>query len=277
MIIDAHHHLWQYSSTNYSWIDSSMSFLQQDFLLKELNQVCQKNNVDGTVVVQARESIEETRWLLSLANKSELIKGVVGWIDLKSDDLTEQLAAFSVEKKLVGFRHVIQGEADELSLKSGSFLMGLKLLAKYNYRYDLLIFPNQLQSAIAMLEKVPELNVVLDHIAKPNMKTHEGFQQWQSDIELLAKNPKVYCKLSGLVTEADWTNWQGKDFQPYLDTVLACFGEKRVMYGSDWPVCLLAGEYEDVLSIVDDFVKNGKPCLKKQVFSESAVCFYGLK
>ncbi len=274
MNIDAHHHLWKYTAQEYDWIDESMSILRKDFLLDELSQVCDENDIDGTIVVQARQSLEETHWLLQLASQSSLIKGVVGWIDIKSADLSQQLATLANKEKLVAFRHVIQGESDANFMLNSAFISGLKVLAQHGYRYDLLIYAHQLPTAIQMLEQIPELKVVIDHIAKPNIKTKQDFQQWQHDMQTLAKNKNVYCKLSGMITETDWNNWKVEELQPYMSSVYQYFGSDRIMFGSDWPVCLLAGQYPTVKQIVKDFILAQDETALNEVFGENALRFY---
>ncbi|GAA6204560.1 amidohydrolase family protein [Thalassotalea sp. SU-HH00458] len=276
MRIDAHHHLWQYNPEEYDWIDDSMVVLKKNFLIEELQQTLANNHIDGSIAVQARQSIEETNWLLSLANSSAEIKGVVGWIDLKSETLNHQLKQCKSHKKLVGFRHVIQGETDPDFMRNDKFIHGLKALAEHGYCYDLLIYAHQLPSAIEMLAKVPDLRVVIDHIAKPNIKTGDEFSRWQYGMKTLAKNPNVYCKVSGMVTEADWQNWQYENFVPYLDTIFQYFGENRVMFGSDWPVCLVAGDYSKVKQIIHDYLSNKNQQTIGNVFGLNAAKFYQL-
>ena len=274
MYIDAHHHLWRFDPVEYDWIDDSMSVLRKDFLIKELEKTLYKNGFSSSIVVQARQSLEETHWLLDIAKQTDLIKGVVGWIDLKSKRLAQHLEAFTQREKLVGFRHVIQGEEDEDFLLNPDFIRGLKIIADKGYRYDLLIFANQLESAEKMLAQVPNLHVVIDHIAKPDIKSKGDFDIWRKGMAKLAEYPNCHCNLSGMVTEADWKNWQGADFQPYMKTVLALFGENRLMFGSDWPVCLVAVEYETVKKLVIDFLSVYAPNAKNSILGENACHFY---
>jgi L-fuconolactonase len=276
MYIDAHQHLWAFDPIEYDWIDDSMKVLKQDFQLTELEQTLSKNGFSGSVAVQARQSLQETLWLTMLASQSDFIKGVVGWIDLKSEQLPEQLATLSSHKKLVGFRHVLQGESDPDFMRNADFIRGLKVLADKGYRYDLLIFAHQLPAAIEMLDQVPNLHVVIDHIAKPKIKSGEGFEQWQHNMKILAENPQCYCKLSGMVTEADWQNWTSDDIQPYMQTVLELFTVKRLMFGSDWPVCLVAGEYQTIKQLVLDFIKKHAPNAEEDIFANNANHFYQL-
>jgi L-fuconolactonase len=274
MYIDAHHHLWAFNPVEYDWIDDSMALLRKDFLVDELEKTLYANGFSASIVVQARQSLEETLWLIDLANQSDLIKGVVGWIDLKNEQLCKQLDALSSHKKLVGFRHVIQGETDPNFMSNPDFIRGLNIIADKGYRYDLLIFSHQLPAAIEMLDQVPNLHVVIDHIAKPNIKTGEQFQQWQKNMRKLSENQQCYCKLSGMITEADWKNWTNGDLQPYMKTVLSLFTEKRVMFGSDWPVCLVAGEYQTIKQLVLDFISLYAPQAKQDIFGNNARHFY---
>jgi L-fuconolactonase len=276
MYIDAHHHLWNFDPVEYDWIDDSMSLLQRDFLVKDLEQTLTTNGFSASVAVQARQSMQETLWLLSLAETTDLIQGVVGWIDLKSDDLAQQLDELSDYSKLVGFRHVIQGETDPAFMQHPDFIRGLTLLADRGYRYDLLIFAHQLPAAAKMLAKVPHLPVVIDHIAKPDIKDKTDFEQWKKGMRILADNPACYCKLSGMVTEADWSNWKASEFQPYMKTVWELFGDERVMFGSDWPVCLVAAKYNRVKQLVCDFIDIHTPEAKDYIFGKNAQCFYQL-
>lgn len=276
MYIDAHHHLWNYDPVEYDWIDDSMAILKKDFLLKDLEKTLHLNGFSTSIAVQARQSMEETLWLLDLAEQTNLIKGVVGWIDLKAETLAQELDKLAKYKKLVGFRHVIQGESDPTFMQNPDFIRGLQMLADKGYRYDLLIFAHQLPAAAQMLEQVPNLHVVIDHIAKPDIKSKSDFDAWQQGMAVLAHNANCYCKLSGMVTEADWTTWTNADLQPYLKTVWDLFGLQRVMFGSDWPVCLVAAQYQQVKQLVLDFVNTQSPHANKLVMGENAQRFYQL-
>jgi len=276
MYIDAHHHLWNFDPVEYDWIDDSMAVLKKDFLIKELEKTLHLNGFSSSIAVQARQSMDETLWLLKLADKTDLIKGVVGWIDLKSDTLAQQLDELAEHKKLVGFRHVIQGENDPAFMQNPDFIRGLKMLADRGYRYDLLIFSHQLPAAAEMLAQIPNLHVVIDHIAKPDIKSRSDFDTWQQNMAVLAHNAKCYCKLSGMVTEADWLNWHSDDFHPFMQTVLDLFGQDRIMFGSDWPVCLVAADYDQVKSLVLDFINVQAPDAKELILGQNAHKFYQL-
>ena len=248
MIIDAHHHLWEFNQEDYGWIDESMSILKRDYLPAELEGMLAGSGVAGTVVVQARQKIEETAWLLKLAEENDFIKAVVGWVDLQSEDLDRQLERFSFHPKLAGVRHVIHDEPDDDFMLSPGFVKGIGKLKKYDLCYDLLLYPKQLSRAAELVLKFPDQRFVLDHIAKPAIR--EGvLYPWEDDLALLAACPNVWCKISGMVTEADPRNWKYEDMVPYLDVVVEAFGTDRIMLGSDWPVCLLAGEYGEVMNI----------------------------
>jgi L-fuconolactonase len=255
MKIDAHQHFWMYNPIEYSWIDSRMEKLKRNFLPADLFPETKFSQIDGTIAVQARQTLEETRWLLQLADENDFIKGVVGWVDLCSDKVEEQLKEFSLNPKLVGVRHVVHDEPDDQFMARKDFRKGISLLIKYKLTYDLLIFPKHINPATDLVQKFPEQKFILDHIAKPHIKDQTK-EPWASDIRNLAKNPNVYCKLSGMVTEADWFRWDKSDFEFYLDTVFECFGPDRLMIGSDWPVCTVVGSYSKVLSIANDFIKS---------------------
>ena len=276
MYIDAHHHLWNYDPVEYDWIDDSMAILKKDFLIKDLEKTLHHNGFSSSIAVQARQSMEETLWLLTLAEQTNLIKGVVGWIDLKSDTLAQQLDELAKYKKLVGFRHVIQGENDPDFMQNPDFIRGLQMLADRGYRYDLLVFAHQLPAAAEMLAQIPNLHVVIDHIAKPDIKSRSDFDTWQQNMAVLAHNAKCYCKLSGMVTEADWLNWHSDDFHPFMQTVLDLFGQDRIMFGSDWPVCLVAADYDQVKSLVLDFINVQAPDAKELILGQNAHKFYQL-
>lgn len=276
MHIDAHQHFWQYTDEDYGWIGENEQIIKRDFLPEHLLPVLQQNQIDGCVAVQARQTLEETQWLLALAKKHHFIKGVVGWVDIRSEHLIDQLNQFSNESKLKGFRHVLQDEADPDFMLQDAFIRGLQLIAQHEYVYDLLIFSHQLPQAIKLIKTLPQLPMVIDHIAKPNIATGEGFALWEANIQTIAQHKHVYCKVSGMVTEADVNAWEKGDFTRYLDVIFAAFGTERIMYGSDWPVCLLGGDYKEIKTIVEDYLTQYCPNAKKQVFGLTAEKFYSL-
>ena len=230
-----------------------MAVLQRNFLPEDLAVLLKANGLDGSVAVQARQSIEETAWLLDLADKNPFIKGVVGWLDLRSEKLESQLAEYASHPKLVGVRHVVQGEPDDRFILGDKFMRGIEKLLDHNLTYDILIFPKQLSASIEFVKNFPEHRFVLDHIAKPFIK--DGIiSPWDEQINRLASYPNVFCKISGMVTEADWRHWTILDFSPYLDVIINAFGLDRVMFGSDWPVCTVAASYDKVIEIVSSYL-----------------------
>ncbi len=275
MKIDAHQHFWQYDPEEYGWIGAGMEVLKKDRLPTDLAPLLEAAGIDGTVAVQARQSLTETEWLLTLADQHPLIKGVVGWVDLRSPALREQLARFKAHARFRGVRHVVQDEPDQFMLRA-DFLRGLGLLAEFDLTYDILVFPRHLPVACEVVEQFPDQPFVLDHIAKPFIKDGR-VTPWDMDIRRLAAYPNVCCKVSGMVTEADWQAWQPADFRPYLDIVFEAFGSRRIMFGSDWPVCTLAGSYAEVVELVDDYVGQLSAAEQANVWGETARRFYGLE
>jgi L-fucono-1,5-lactonase len=253
MRLDAHQHFWKYDPARYGWISDEMAVLKRDYLPRELKPVLVANGLDGSIAVQARHSVDETRWLLELAEQNDFIKGVVGWVDLRSGKLREQLAQLAGRKRLVGVRHVVQDEPDDEFMMRPEFRRGIAQLVEFGLVYDLLVYPRHLPVAVRLVREFPKQRFVLDHIAKPGIA--KGLMEpWARDIRELAKFPNVSCKLSGMVTEARWNQWKTGDFRPYLDTVFEAFGAGRLMIGSDWPVCTLSGDYAATTSIVIRYV-----------------------
>jgi len=250
--IDAHQHFWKYSVADYGWINDAMAVLKRDFLPEDLRPLLQSNGFDGSIAVQARQTLDETRWLLELADRNEFILGVVGWVDLCSSHVGDQLREFAGNRKLVGVRHVVQDEPDDRFMLRPEFRRGIAQLAEFGLVYDLLLYPRHLPAAIQLVREFPDQSFVLDHIAKPPIAegARSEIELWTHNIEELATSPNVACKLSGMVTEANWRLWKIEDFQPYLDAVLRAFGPSRLMIGSDWPVCTLAANYASTLGIV---------------------------
>ena len=275
MIIDAHQHFWIYDPVRDSWIDESMQILKRNFLPEDLARIIKENSIDGTIAVQADQSENETNFLLGLAEKNTWISGVVGWVDLMAQDIEEKLEHFSSYKKLKGFRHIVQAEPDENFMLNEKFRNGIGQLKNYNFTYDILIYPHQLPAAIKLTEKHPDQKFILDHIAKPSIKK-KGIEPWASGIKELAMNPNVFCKISGIITEADHRNWKSKEIYPYLDIVFNAFGYDRLLFGSDWPVCLLAGLYNQVINLIDEYMKNASDENKEKIFGKNAVSFYNI-
>ena len=273
--IDSHQHFWIFNEREYGWMGESMKVIKKDHLPSDLAEEQKKIGFNGSVAVQARQNLEETEWLLKLSDQYDMIKGVVGWVDLRSPEVEKQLEKYSKHPKLVGVRHVIQDESVDFILGK-DFLNGIGLLKQFYLVYDILIFPKHLPNSIKFVEKFPELTFVLDHIAKPNIKD-KTISPWKEDMQHLAKFKNVYCKVSGMVTEADWHHWKPEDFKPYLDIVFNAFGTDRVMIGSDWPVCRVAGDYSKVLGIVEDYIKNFSEPDKEKILGGNAVKAYKLK
>jgi L-fuconolactonase len=279
MRIDAHQHFWHYSATEYPWIGAGMERLARDYLPANLAPHLATAGLSGSVAVQARQSLAETRWLLNLADQNPLVKGVVGWVDLRSDRVADDLVEFAPHPKFVGVRHVVQDEPDPRFLLGEAFIRGLRHLAPLSLTYDLLLYPHQLPAAAELAAILPEQPFVLDHLAKPRVRdgTAAALEPWRRDLEALARHANVSCKLSGLVTEAAWQGWRRADFTPYLQVALDAFGPDRLMFGSDWPVCLVAAEYADVAGIVMDFIGPLTAAERQAILDNTATRFYGLQ
>lgn len=272
MKIDAHQHFWRYDAEQYPWIPTG-SPLHRDWLPADLAPLLAAAGLNGCIAVQARQSLVETHWLLELAEHHAIIKGVVGWVDLRSPKVEHDLAALAPHPKFRGVRHVVQDEPDPDFMLGPDFLRGIGLLKNFNLTYDLLIYPSQLPAAIQLVHRFPEQSFVLDHLAKPPIK--EGtLEPWATHISELAKAPNVLCKVSGMVTEADHAAWQPADFLPYLEVVFEAFGENRLMFGSDWPVCLLAASYPQTYSLVEEFTRSLSPSAREKFFGGNAAQFY---
>ena len=274
MRVDSHQHFWAYSAKEYDWIDDNMSVLKEDFLPAQLEPLLLENGLSKSVAVQARCTDGETEWLLELAEGDSCVAGVVGWLDLKADDLEPKLAKYTKNKKFVGLREILQGQEPEFMLDE-SFIAGVKTLKKYDLAYDILVFPRHLKAVKSFVAQLDaDQRLVIDHLAKPLIG--EGLiDEWAEDMHEVAKNPNVYCKLSGMVTEAGKA-WKDEDFTAYMDVIFSAFGEDRIMYGSDWPVCLLEADYKKVYSLAADYVAaKGEQALEK-VFGANAVKFYKL-
>ena len=276
IMIDAHHHFWKYKPEEYGWIDDTMSVLKQDYLPEDLELELHKTNTSGTVVVQARQSIDETRWLLDMADKHSFIKGVVGWLDLRSPVLEQQLKELASHPKLVGLRHVIHDEPDDDFMLGPDFMKGIAQLEAFELSFDLLLFPRHLARAVKLVRTFPNQRFVLDHLGKPDIKGGK-MEPWKNDIATLAGYPNVWCKLSGMVTEADLKQWHYKDLLPYMEVVLNAFGPDWIMLGSDWPVCRLAGEYSEVLKIVLIFLESMDKKDRAKILYRNAIDCYQLK
>jgi len=273
--IDSHQHFWRYEPMDYPWINDGMTVLKRDFLPGDLVPLMRSAGFQGSVAVQARQSIEETEFLLELADQHEFIRGVVGWVDLRSDKIHSQLSKYSAHSKFRGVRHVVQDEPDDQFMVRPDFKHGIATLKDFDLRYDLLVFPRQLPAAVTLVETFPSQAFVLDHMAKPNIRGGE-IEPWKTLVERLAKSQNVSCKLSGMVTEATLGNWQAGEFHRYLDIVIAAFGLDRVMIGSDWPVCTLSGGYQSVLNIVIDYIKQFSNQEQTAILGGNCSRFYGI-
>lgn len=274
MRIDSHQHFWKYHPVKDAWITDDMKVIQRDFLPEDIMPVLAENRIDGCVAVQADQSEAETDFLLQCAAENDSIKGVVGWIDLRADNLEERLNYYAANKKLKGFRHIVQAEPDGFLLQS-DFINGVKQLHKLGYTYDVLVFSRQLKDVIPFVAQVSHQKLVIDHGAKPDIKDKE-IKNWTAQLKEVAQHEKVYCKVSGLITEAGWNSWKPEDIYPYLDVIFNAFGTQRVMYGSDWPVMLLAGEYRQWVDLLNDYLRNFDEADKSRFWGQNAIEFYNL-
>lgn len=274
MTIDSHQHFWKYTPAEYPWMKPEWP-IRRDFLPPDLAPLLKAAGLDGCVAVQAQQTVAEARWLLSLADAHPIIKGVVGWVDLQSDRVEEQLAELARHPRFVGVRHVVQDEPDDNFMLRPAFQRGIGKLRQFNLAYDLLVFPKQLPAAIRLVANFPEQRFVLDHIAKPPIAAGT-LSPWREQLRELAKAPNVWCKVSGMVTEAKWDGWRADDFRPYLDVVFAAFGVERLMFGTDWPVATLAGSYEQVHRLAADYTQSLTAEARAQFFGGNAAEFYRL-
>lgn len=275
MRIDTHQHFWKFDPIRDSWITEEMQVIRRDFSPLDIQFVLERNGFGGSVAVQADQSKEETAYLVQLANDYPFIKGVVGWIDLQAADIRQQLDGYQSDTVIKGFRHIVEGEVDPDFLIRPAVLNGLKALADYGYTYDLLIRPRHYAATLDCVQQNPNLQFVLDHIAKPPIKS-KAFDEWAAFIDALSAFPNVVCKVSGLATEADWDGWKLDDFKQYLEHIFARFGKERIMYGSDWPVCLLAASYEESIAIVEDKLGQFTAAEKNAFWAENAIRVYNL-
>ena len=272
--IDAHQHFWKFDPVRDSWIDETMQKIQRDFLPEDLLPLLQENQFSGCVAVQASQSEEETNFLVDLAAKNQFIKGVVGWVDLRNENIEERLNHFSSNKIIKGFRHVVQGEADDFMLRK-DFQNGISALKQFNYTYDILIFHRQLPAAIQLVNQFHDQPFVIDHIAKPDIKSGE-ISSWKKGIQEISKAENVSCKISGMVTEADWKNWKTDDLKPYLDVIFENFSADKLMFGSDWPVLNVASDYAEVVKTLEDYIVQLSVKNQNKIWFENAISFYKL-
>jgi L-fuconolactonase len=275
MRIDAHQHFWRYTPQSHAWIDDAMAALKRDFLPADLAPLLRDAGFDGSIAVQAEQTPEETAWLLSLAEAHPFIRGVVGWTDLRSPAVEAQLGALAAHPKLRGVRHVLQDEPDDRFMLQPEFVRGVRALAPFGLTYDILIYPHQMAAAFELTQMLPDQPFVIDHIAKPRIRDRE-IDGWSRGMAALARGRNVYCKLSGLVTEADWATWTVDDLRPYMDVIFDWFPPERVMIGSDWPVCTLAGPYARVVEAARAYLDRLPRQARDAVMGETAARFYGL-
>ncbi len=272
--IDSHQHFWQYHPAVHEWISEDMAVIRKNFLPEDLAPVLQEQNIDGCVAVQADQTENETDFLIGLAKENSSIKGVVGWIDLRAENLQERLAHYQQIPVVKGFRHVLQGE-DPAFMLQPSFLKGIAKLKDFGFTYDILVFPKHLSAAMELVKQFPDQAFVIDHIAKPFIK--DGLiDAWRSDMQKIAQFSNVSCKISGMVTEANWKTWTKEDIFPYIETVTEAFGTDRLLYGSDWPVCLVAASYEEMINPVKEYFSRFSKTEQEAVFGKNAIRFYHL-
>jgi L-fuconolactonase len=275
MKIDAHQHFWKYNPVEYDWIDDSMAVIRRDFQPADLRREISEAGVDGVVSVQARQIVEETEWLLRLANENDFIRGVVGWVPLRDPNVGKVLKKLAVNPKLHGVRHVVQAEPDDHFILGSDFNRGIKLLSQLGLAYDILIYERQLPPTIEFVDRHPDQVFVLDHIAKPRIRDNL-LEPWRKNIRELARRENVYCKISGMVTEADYKQWTEEQLKPYVETVLEAFGPRRLMFGSDWPACLVACSYTRWHEIVTRFASRLSTNDRAWIFGKTAIKAYGL-
>jgi L-fuconolactonase len=274
MTVDSHVHFWKYDKKRDAWITNDMKILQQDYLPEHFALAMKRNQIDAVVAVQADQSELETHFLVEVAKTHYFIKGVVGWIDLQNENIAERLQYFSQYPIIKGWRHVAQSEPGDFLLRE-NFQRGIKALHPYNYTYDILIYHHQLKAALEFVSKFPKQQFIIDHCAKPDVK-NKKIDEWKVMMKAMAANPTIYCKLSGLFTEAAWKGWSAGDFYPYLDVVFDCFGTDRLLYGSDWPVMLLSGIYVQWKSLLEKYMESFPEEEKEKIFGGNARSFYNL-
>ena len=273
MKIDAHQHFWNYDPIKHSWINDEMKVIKRDFSPGDLAPLLKELKFDGTIAVQADETMAETEFLLGLAKKNDYIKAVVGWVDLLKDDVEDELLMLKPQQKLTGFRCIMQVTEDEAYLKNPVFLKNVSRLNQFDFTYDLLVFHQQMESLVRFTDKLPDNRLILDHIGKPDIKNRD-IKQWKEHLRILSANPNIYCKLSGMLTEADYQHWTYDDIMPYMEISAEYFGIDRLCFGSDWPVCLLAGSFKQVHDVVDRFAEQLNSTEREKIFGTNTAAFY---
>ncbi len=275
MILDSHQHFWKYKKETHSWINDEMAVIRRDFLPEDLEKVYKENKVDGCIAVQADQTIQENEFLIKLSKENSFIKGIVGWVDFQSNTVVNDLEKYQDFSIIKGFRHIVQAEADPNFILRKNFIHGISNLEQYNYVYDILVLPHQLGAVLEFVKLFPNQKFVIDHIAKPYIK--DGFfSGWAVLIAEIAKHENVYCKISGMITEADYNTWTPEQIEPYMQLILKSFGSKRIMYGSDWPVCLVAGGYKTVISLTTNFIRKLTTTEQNAIMGNTASEFYNL-
>lgn len=271
-VIDAHQHFWKYHPDTHRWISEEMAVIRRDFLPADLAPILKQQGVDGCIAVQADQSEAETDFLVSLADGNDWIKGVVGWVDLCAENIRERLQYYSQVPVVKGFRHILQAEDPAFMLKP-EFLRGIGALQEYGFAYDILVYPHHLPAVQQLVQQFPDQRFVIDHLAKPDI-SKSIMEDWVKNIQAIAAFPNLYCKISGMVTEANWACWKNEDLHPYLDMVTGAFGTDRLLYGSDWPVCLLAASYERMMEPVKEYYSNFSAAERAALFGGNAAAFY---
>jgi L-fuconolactonase len=274
-VIDAHQHFWKFDPVRDSWITDDMRVIQRDFMPTNLLPILKENDIAGCVTVQSDQSEKENIVQLAHAEKYDFIQGIVGWVDLQQETVEGRLDYYSGQKKMKGFRHVLQGEPQRDFMLRPEFKRGIGMLSRFNFTYDILIYPDQLKYTAEFVAAFPNQPFVIDHLAKPRILDHT-LVDWKKNILAVAKHENVQCKISGMVTEADWKSWTYEDFTPYLDVIVNAFGTKRIMFGSDWPVCTVAGSYDEVLGIVKNYFSSFSEAEQELFFASNAIDFYNL-
>jgi L-fuconolactonase len=275
MIVDSHQHFWKYQPANHAWINEDMSAIRRDFLPADLKPIYDQNAIDGCVAVQVDQTESDNEFLLELAQQNSFIKGIVGWVDFRASNIAERLSYYSTVPLIKGFRHIVQGEADKNFLLGDDFCRGIARLQHHRFTYDILVYAHQLGQVADFVTKFPNQPFIIDHLAKPAIRDG-SITEWAAQMKRIAKQQNVYCKMSGMVTEADWKKWSYSDLEPYMQTVMDAFGPHRLVYGSDWPVCLVAASYERQLGVVKQFIGKLSASEQSAIMGENAVRFYHL-
>lgn len=275
-VVDAHQHFWKYNPVRDQWINDDMRVIQRDFLPTDLLPVLKTNGVSGCITVQSDQSESENEFQLTNASNNSFIKGIVGWVNLEAKNVEERLQYYQQFEKMKGFRHVLQGEAQRDFMLRSDFKRGIRLLNKYNYTYDILVYHDQLKYLPEFVAEFPNQSFVIDHLAKPDIRNRK-IEEWKKDIQAVARFENVFCKISGMVTEADWAQWRYADLAPYIDVVVEAFDTKRIMFGSDWPVCTVAASYENTLGVVKNYFASFSAHEQECFYGANALGFYNLK